>query len=263
MTTTVLVGTRVNRSGLRQAVRAEMIKVATLRSVLWTVLITVVGSITITILSTHSVAHSGNAYQGFDPTNQALGGLVLATLTLGVLGVLGASSEYGSGTIRTSLAGVPKRATLAVSKVLVLGGLALVLGEVLAFSCFGIGQAVLAAAGAPTASLTHGAAFRAVALSGLSLPALAVLGLGLGLLVRYTAGALAAYAVVTFLLPFTLQRIPSDPSRFTPIPIVANTLAATLSHPGQVSVPLGFSLIVLYAVVVLGVGLARLLRHDA
>jgi hypothetical protein len=151
---------------------------------------------------------------------------------------------------------------LAAAKVLVLGGVALVLGEVLAFSCFGVGQLVLGGAGAPTASLASPDVLRAVVLSGLALSLLGVLGLGLGMLLRHTAGGLAGYALITFLLPFALQRIPGDPSRFTPIPILANSLSAPVQH-GQISVPLGFSLIVLYSVVALVVGAARLLQRDA
>ena len=262
--TSVLVESRVDRSGLRQAVRAEVIKVATLRSAFWTLVVTAAGSVAITVLTTNSVGHHPRWwYQGFDPTNEALGGLVLATLTVGVLGVLAASSEYSSGTIRASLAAVPRRPTLVGAKVLVLFGLALVLGEVLAFGCFGIGQGVLAAGGAPTASLAHGDVVRAVTVCGFSLAMLAILGLGFGFLIRHTAGALATFAGATFLLPLILQRLPGDPSRYTPIPIMANSLSATVSHPGRVSVLTGLLLIVLYAVVVLGVGAARLLRRDA
>lgn len=261
---TIVVSSRLDRSGLRQAVSAETIKITTLRSARWTVLVTLAGSIAITVLSTNSVAHHGRPwYQGFDPTNQSLGGLVLAALSVGVLGALTMTSEYWSGTVHPSLAAVPRRRTLIAAKILVLGGLALALGEALSWSCFGIGQAVLGAGGAPTAALSQPDVVRAVALSGFGLSLMALLGLGLGMLLRHTVAALAGYGLVSFLLPLALQRIRAQPSRFTPVTIVANTLSATLSHPGQVAVGLGTALMVLYAVVALGAGAAGLLRRDA
>lgn len=261
--TIAIVETRARRSGLPQALRAEAIKLTTLRSTAWTLLITILGSIAITVLSTNSVAQHGRSwYQGFDPTNQALGGLLLAALTFGMLGALVVTSEYSSGTIRSSLAAVPRRHTLMAAKVIVLGGIALAAGEILAFACFGTGQAVLAAGGAPTASLAQAGVLRAVMLAGLSLALLAVLGLGLGMLFRHTAAGLAAYAGVTFLLPFLLQRIPSNPARFTPIPIVSNSLAAVVHQSDAVSFAPALALMVLYCVAALGVGAARLLRRD-
>ena len=55
-------------------------------------------------------------YQGFDPTNQSLAGLAIGSLALGVLGVLVISGEYGTGTIRSSLAAMPRRGVLLTAQ---------------------------------------------------------------------------------------------------------------------------------------------------
>ena len=58
------------RYGLKQVIRSEAAKIATLRSTLWTLLITVAGMTLVTIVSTNSSLHHGpDWYQGFDPTN--------------------------------------------------------------------------------------------------------------------------------------------------------------------------------------------------
>ena len=62
--------------------------------------------------------------QGFDPTNQALAGLALGSLVIGVLGVLAMTGEYGSGTIRSSLAAMPRRAVFFAAKAIVVGAAA-------------------------------------------------------------------------------------------------------------------------------------------
>ena len=137
-----------SRYTMRHVVRAELTKLTSLRSTIWMLLVTFAGSVVVTILSTNSVTHHDPAwYQGFDPTNQAMGGLVLAVLTVGILGALAATGEYGSGTIRASLAATPRRRLFLAGKAVVVGGIVLVVGEALTFVCFGVGQAILGSGG--------------------------------------------------------------------------------------------------------------------
>jgi len=61
------------RYGFGHVVRAELTKIRTLRSTFWTLLVTAVGTLAVTVLSTQSAGGHNHAwYQGFDPTNQAL-----------------------------------------------------------------------------------------------------------------------------------------------------------------------------------------------
>jgi len=265
MTTLVTLEARRTGYGLRQAVRAEALKLATLRSTLWTIAATVLGVALVTVLVTNSASHHPRNWYGgwWDPTNEALGGLIIATLSIGFLGVLVASGEYGTGTIRSSLAAIPRRPVLLGAKAAVVGGLTLALGEVLAFACFGIGQAVLAAGGAPTASLGQTGVLRAVLLSGVFLSMLALLGLGIGVVVRHTAGALATYAGVTFLVPLLLSRVGGNPGRYTPVPLLNNSIGAVVNQPDQVPVLLAVALMTGYCAVALALAAASILRRDA
>ena len=66
--------------------------------------------------------------------------------TLGMkqrLAALQFTSEYSSGLIRTTFAAVPQRWTVLAGKAAVVGAAALVIGEVLAFGCFALVQAIL------------------------------------------------------------------------------------------------------------------------
>jgi ABC-type transport system involved in multi-copper enzyme maturation permease subunit len=250
------------RAGLRQAVRAEWTKLATLRSTKWTLAVTVVGTMLVTVLATQHVSHR-LSFKDFDPTNQAMTGLAIASLTMGVLGVLTMSGEYGTGTIRSSLAALPRRETLLTAKVAVVGVLTLLVGEVLSFSAFFLGQAVLAAVGAPSADLGQPGVLRAVVLSGAFLSLLALLGLGIGAIVRHTAGALAAYAGVVLLVPILLQTIGGNPGRFAPELIFANSVSAVVPQSQTLSATVGFLLMVAYTLAALGLGAALLTRRDA
>jgi ABC-2 type transport system permease protein len=251
------------RAGLRQAVRAESTKLSSLRSTRWTVLATAVGSLLVTFLSTHSALHHSRGwYQGFDPTNQSLSGLAIGSLVLGVLGVLAISGEYGTGTIRSSLAAMPRRGVLLTAKIVVVGLGTLVIGEVLAFVLFFEGQAVLAG-GAPTSSLGQPGVARAVALSGAFLALFALLGLGIGTAIRHTAGAIAAFVGCTLLASILLSSISQNIARFAPELIFANSVAAVVRQPHSLSVTIGVVLMLTYCAGALGLGALLLHRRDA
>ena len=147
---------RGTRAGYRQAVAAE-IDASSHHCVRrrWIFAITAVGTMLVTFLSTNGAAHHPPGWYsyGWDPTNQSMAGLAIGSLVLGVLGVLTISGEYGSGTMRSTLAAVPRRETLFAAKATVLGLLTLVVGEILSFAAFFFGQAILSAGGAPYAHL--------------------------------------------------------------------------------------------------------------
>jgi ABC-2 type transport system permease protein len=250
--------------GLRQAVRAELTKLRSVRSTTWALLATVVGTLLLTVLATHGIHHHGPRAGDFDPTNQSLTGLALGSLVIGVLGVLAITGEYGSGTIRASLAATPRRPLLLWAKTLVIGTVSLVVGEVLAFACFFIGRAMFSG-NAPVASIGQPGVLRALLLSGAYLALLGVFGLGLGVIIRKSAGAIAAYAGFIFLLPALLQPLHAygNPARFAPMAILANSVAAVVPQSNQLSASVGFLLMVVYGAVVLAIGTVLLVRRDA
>jgi ABC-2 type transport system permease protein len=254
------------RVGFRQAVAAEASKLASLRSTKLLLGITVLGTLAVTFLSTNGAAHHPRRwYQGFgwDPTNQAMAGLAIGSLALGVLGVLAISGEYGSGTMRSSLAAVPRRETLFAAKTTVVGLVTLVVGEIMSFAAFFFGQAILSTGVAPTAHLGQPGVLRAVLLTGAFLSLFALLGLGLGLVIRHTAGAIATFAGVTLLAPILLHTIAGDPAKYTPAIIFAQSVAAVVPQGHQVSATIGFVLMVLYTVAALAIGAVVLIKRDA
>ena len=251
------------RAGLTQTMRAEWTKLVSLRSTRWTLAVTAVGTFLVTYLATHGALHHSKAwYQGFDPTNQSLSGLAIGSLALGVLGILAMSGEYGSGTIRSSLAAMPRRGVFLSAKALVVGLGTLVIGEVLSFVSFFEGQAVLRG-GAPTASLGQPGVLRAVALSGVFLGLFALLGLGIGTVIRHTAGAIAVFAGITFLVPILFNSISHGIARLAPELIFANSIAAVHRQGNAVSVTIGVVLMLVYCATALGLGALLLNRRDA
>lgn len=251
--------------GVRQAVGAELTKLRSVRSTGRTLFATVAGTLLVTILATNSFHHHGRGLaRGFDSTNQSLTGLAIGSLAIGVLGVLAVTGEYGSGTIRSSLAATPRRPLFLAGKVVVLGTVALVVGEIMTFACFFLGQALLSGH-APTAAIGQPGVLEALVLSGAYLALLGLFGMGLGLMLRSTAGALAAFVGLTFLVAVILQPLAAhgDPGRFAPEQIFANSVADVVHQPGQLAPAVGFLWMVFYCAAALVAGNLLLTHRDA
>ncbi|MGH3416129.1 MAG: ABC transporter permease, partial [Actinocrinis sp.] len=174
---------------------SEWTKLRTVRSTYLTALFAAFGAVAVAVAICVRYAQeystmSPDDRQG-DLTNFSLSGLYLAQVALGALGVLVISGEYGTGMIRATLAAVPQRRLVLAAKGLVLTGATVLLGEAVSFAAFGLGQAILSGKHLGV-SLADPGALRAVAGAGLYLAATALLGFGLGALIRHSAGALSA-----------------------------------------------------------------------
>jgi ABC-2 type transport system permease protein len=262
-TITVAQAPRRSRYGLRQACRAEWAKLFSIRSTWWTLFVTVAGTLVVTALSSSNAAHQpAGWYQGFDPTNQSMSGLTIGALAIGVLGALVFTSEYGSGTIRSSMAATPQRLKFLLAKLLVVGALALGLGELLTFSCFALGHVILGSSPVPAWSLTDPGVLRAVVGSGVAIGLLGVMGAAIGAAVRRTAGAIGIYVALIFLLPLLLAKVSENLVRLTPLGILANAIAAVVRQTGAVSPVVGFVLFACYTVTLILAGAVVVTRRD-
>ena len=253
-----------DRYGFANLVRAESLKITTLRSSLWTLLITFVGAALITTLSTNHVAnHPWEWGPGWDPTNRALGGVFFAILTMGVFGILVITSEYASGTIRTSLSASSRRPLFLAAKAAVAGAVMVVIGQLLSWGTFILGQAILSGGGAPTAHLDQAGVVRAIVSSGLFLALLGLMGMGIGFIIRNTAGAISTYVGLTFILPLILHQLSGHPDKYAPIQMLSGSVSVTVMDPMQVSPTVGLLLMAAYAAVALAVGVVMFVSRDA
>jgi hypothetical protein len=121
-------------------------------------------------------------------------------LVAGCMGAIAIVSEYSSGLIRTTTAAVPARGSVVLAKAVVLTAVWTALGTVCTCGSFWISQAILSEKNAGM-SITHPAAFRALAASALLAPVCALIGLGFGALVRHSAGSMVATAFALLMLP--------------------------------------------------------------
>jgi hypothetical protein len=193
--------------------RSEWTKFRTVRSSFWNLTVAAVLGIGLGMLI--SYLRSGH-YQtdlgeriGWNPTNVSLGSLMLTQLVFSILGVMVVTGEYATGMIRTSLAAVPRRSRMLAAKALVFTVIAFVAGEIICFVTYFAGQAMISGR-APSASFSQPEVLRAVFGSGLYLAALALLGLGFGVIMRSAAAAIGTIVAILLVFPAVGEALPTS-----------------------------------------------------
>lgn len=256
--------------GLRGLIASEWTKLRSVRSTLWTLAITVGLGVGLGALAAATTAARWSSLPllerlTFDPTRTSLTGLLFAQLAVGILGVLVVSAEYGTGTIRATFSAAPRRPLVLVAKTVVFGAVTLVVGEVVSFAAFFLGQALLSGK-APHAMLSDPGVVRTVVGGGLYLFVLGQLALGIATIVRHTAGAISAFVAALLVLPIIVTALPSSIGsrigRFLPANIGV-VLLSVRHQAGSLAPWPGLLVLCGYAAALLGLGGVLLVRRDA
>jgi ABC-2 type transport system permease protein len=231
----------------RDVLTSEWTKLRSVRSTYWTLLVAVATPIAIGALVAVTLANApGQGAQRVDPLLPGFISQEYAVLAVGVLGVLAFSTEYSTGLIRTTFAAVPRRRAVLAAKAAVIGALTLAAGELVAFVSFALVQAVLSGHRL-SVSLSQPGVPGAVAADGLLLFVVAMMGVGLGAIVRHTAGGIAALVGLIF-LPAILALLPAPwggrIGRFT---LLEAARQVTALHPATNLFAPAWSLVVLLA----------------
>jgi ABC-2 type transport system permease protein len=253
-----------------RVVLSEWTKLRTLRSTVWSLLAAVAFLIGFSILVPSVVrAHWPPADPKdaltFDPVGVSLVGGFFAQLAIGVLGVLLMTGEYATGMIRATLAAVPRRLPVLWAKALVFAVTTLVLMIPTCLVGFLIGQSILSSKHIET-SLGAPHVPRAVIGTALYIAGIGLLGLGLGALLRNTAGAISTLFGLLFVVPVVVHFLPASWSDAIGKYLPSNAGQGIYSlhqDPTQLDPWTGFAVFLLYAVVALALAAVGLVRRDA
>ena len=199
--------TTTHRQTLGRAIGSEWIKLRTLRStwigmgalvLLWVGLGAIASAV-----STGSVTtgEEGGGFVSGDPLRTVLTADFAAVLLVGVLGAQAGAREYGSRMILATIAAVPRRWQVVVAKVIVLTGVVLPTALIGVLAAFGVGMAILSAGDKATVALTDDDVLRSVLGMAGYLTAVALMGLGLGVLLRSVAGSIGVLIGGVMVLP--------------------------------------------------------------
>lgn len=248
--------------------RAEGRKLHTVRSTWWALLAGLAVTIATAgvlgaLLPSHLSVHEKST---IDSVRVSLGGLHVAQITAGLLGILTITSEYSSGMIRATLAAVPQRRLLLTAKGLVLTGAVAATATAGCFAAYLVFQAFLPDADPMRTTLATPGVGRAVAGAGLYLTVLALLGFGLGAMLRSSAGAVAALFGLLFIPNLLAALLPQSwQDRIGGyLPMNAGDAIYTSRPQAHMLGPwTGLAVFTAYAALALAAGFTLITRRDA
>jgi ABC-2 type transport system permease protein len=252
-----------------RVIASEWTKLRSVRSTSWSLFAATVLTIGFPILASAVIsAHWGHRSPGerahFNPLDPALVGSQIAQLAIGVLGVLVITAEYSTGMIRASFTAVPKRLPVLWGKAIVFASITFALMLPAVLIAFFASQSILSRHHANVAfSDPHVA--RSVIGAALYLTVIALFSLGLGAIIRNTAGGIAAFAAILFVIPPLMNVLPQSwndaASRYLPSN-AGRAIIALTPDSNSLSPWVGFAVLCGYAAAILGVAAILLLRRD-
>ena len=261
------------RVTFREAVDSEFAKIRTVRSTFWTLLICLLVSVGISLLiaavtsaNWDTLSDSSRATMDM---SAVVAGVYFGVLVTGVLGALVVSTEYGTGMMRTSLTAFPRRGLLFAAKALVLTGVVLLLGLVIAFASYAVASPFYTKHGVDL-SLGQGANLRALLAVPVYLALIALMGFGLAFLLRHTAAAISALVGLLFVIPIITNFLPGSAGKNVNKIVPSNagsammaTHATTTSGTPQLSPLAGLVTLLIWTALLLVPAFILFRRRDA
>lgn len=184
--------------------RSELRKIATTR-LWWGLLLGLVaawGGLTLLIALIAGSTSQGASFPGLDDPGTVrsvyTAGLSTAYLFSLAFGVIAMSGEYRQQTITATLLAAPRRSRVVLAKLVAVALVGLGYGLAGALAGVAVGAPVIALRGYPT-QLADGSVYRALAVATLAVALWAVLGLGVGTLLRNQVVALGVSVGVAWL----------------------------------------------------------------
>jgi ABC-2 type transport system permease protein len=248
--------------------RSEWTKLRSVRSTAWSlaaafVLTFALADIASAVVVNHWPHMQLHDRADFHPLEVTLAGVQLGQLAIGVLGVLLITAEYSTGMIRASMSTVPRRLPVLAGKAVVYALVTFALMAPATLIAFFSAQAILSGRHIETTFTAPGVP-RAVFGAALYLTVVGLFALGLGAIVRNTAGGIALFAGIMFVLPPLMNVLPSswNAAASPYLPLQAGEQIMALHRGNQLAPWTGFGVLCAYAAAALVVAAILLRRRD-
>jgi ABC-2 type transport system permease protein len=254
-------------TGFGQALHAEWIKLRSVRSTMWTLTSLLVLGIGLTAVICAASADwlaSGDADES--PGSFLTWGMMWAQIPAVVLGIVVVTSEYARGMITATVAAVPRRTHVVLAKSVVVTAVLFVVGTVTAFLGYLAGNAFLEAEGVGLEFGDDGV-IRALVGCGLYVAVLGLFGMGLGLLMRHTAGAVTTALALVFVVGNLVMLVPGEIGEWLAKLMPGNagsSIAMVTPFEGMLLGPwTGFAVFCAETALLLGLATVGFVRRDA
>jgi ABC-2 type transport system permease protein len=250
-----------------RALKAEWTKLRTLPSTWRTVVMATVISIALGTILCVSQVHAWSTMTAqqrltFDPTACSLFGIVfVGAVLLAGLGVRTVTAEYVTGMIRSTFAATPTRRLVLAAKAAVTAAFVFPVALLAGVVSFEVGQRVFAGRHLQV-TLGHPGVLRAVVFGALAVSLIAIIGVGLGGLIRHTAAATTALVLVIVGGVTIGQLLPAGLRQY--VPGTALQAAVTVNHSAGLLRPgAAVGVLGIYAIVALSAASIRIAHRDA
>jgi ABC-2 type transport system permease protein len=252
-------------AALARSFRAEWTKLRTLRST-WITIATSVGiSIGFALINVSSTVSqwadmSVKQRADFDPTSSALIGVLFAALIFGALAIRSMTSEYTSGMIRVTFSAIADRRRVFAAKAWIIVVIAFVVALISNVVAYFPSQQILRSKHIAS-SITDPGVLSAILLGAVAVSAVALVGLGLGSILKRTAFAITMLSFVIIGGQLVGLVLPEAARKYLP----SSALQATVSvHrvPELLTPGTATTALVVYAVLTYAVAKQIVARRD-
>jgi ABC-2 type transport system permease protein len=196
----------------------------------------------------------------FDATSASLFGLLIVAALLGALAVRTVTAEYSTGMIRSTFSAMPGRRLVLAAKAATVAAFVLPVALLFDGAGFELGQRIFAAKHLQVA-LSHPGVPRAIVFGAVAASLVAIIGVGLGGLIRHTAGATIALTMIIVGVFFG-QLLPAGVRQY--LPGTAMQAAVTVHRSAGLLTPdAAIAVLCAYAAIALAAAMFRVARRDA
>jgi hypothetical protein len=249
---------------------SEWTKLRSVRSTKWSLAVGILLTIAFPIVfsfvtKSHWHSMAPGERRGRHPLDIALAGVNVAQLAIAVLGVLLISAEYSTGSIRSTFTAVPKRLPVLWAKLLDYAVVSFALMVPAVLVSFFASQAILSNIHQLQISFSQSGVARAVIGGAVYVMLVGIFALAIGAIVRNTAGGIAAFAAIFFVLPPLMFVLPQSWNNAAGqyLPSNAGRQLFALQHASHTLTPLaGGLLFVAYCAVAIVIAAVLLVRRD-
>jgi ABC-2 type transport system permease protein len=246
--------------------KAEWTKLRTLRSTWYTLGGAAIASVVLGALVSLATVSQWDQMTpkerlSFDPTSTALIGVLFASVIVGSLAVRAITSEYSTGMIRVTFSAIPGRRGVMAAKAAILAAVAFPVALVSNVLAFFAASEVLSSKHIASSLGDHGVV-QAIVFGALAVSVVTVMGLGLGGILKRTAGATTALSLVIIGGSIFGIALPAGARQYLPSSAL-EAVVSVKSASGLLSPAVGLAVLAAYAAIAFVVSSNLIARRDA